>query len=235
MSDVANLSADLQNRYSDKTMNASGYADGIVIFPSNWLLANGGPLAQGSGNIQYKTNATNLIGIAFTAAAGTSDSIQLAWQLPSHWAEFDDRVGKRGKIMLRLKVRNVGSGGTANDDILLQTQVYIHNSSFSTAKPPVESAGDTSLTSGSAVVTALVPARAADSAEESFRVLEFDLTSKLTAAQCEALKPGSTFQINVSVDQTVSANNEVHICGAELCYMRHPTIANQYRRSQMLG
>ena len=139
---------------SDKTMNASGYADGIVIFPSYWLLASG-PLPPGlpQHSVQDERDQPHRHRLSLRGG-GTSDSIQLRLAAPSHWAGLT--IGRQsGQDHAGGSACGTSAAAApANDDILLHG-VYIHNSSFSTASPG-RVRYDTSLTSGSAVVTALV-------------------------------------------------------------------------------
>ncbi len=229
-----NVSAFLRELFEGDGPNKGGAPKCRPIAPTEWLL-NGAPLASGSGAIQIGACATSLYGVVWQATATTTDILTAPLHLPFDFADCADSPSALNRLLFRAKMRVVGTGGTANDDIKVQAQATAHSLKYSDERLWTETDGEAALATLSTPPTVSIGARVVDASEDKFRWLEWDLSAAMTKAQRVALRGGSCFQIGLSADQLVAANNTIQMVAAELWYPAHLTIPNRFARSRMFG
>lgn len=190
-----------------------GYVEDDAVGLGEWRLGAGTTIpAIGAGALGVAVAATSLNCIAWAAAGTTTDTIRLDWTIPGQFKSAQVGQGETPvlKLLLKVRTRDTTGSATANTDLALTAQIFMHN------------AAETSLqTLGTAVSNIVGALDYAAAEEEGFAWYTFDLYGAMSAAQKLLALPLGTLQIIVAPDQVVGTALQIELIGSVIRYRRH--------------
>ena len=200
---------------------------------------------------QLTTVADTKVGLAYAAsnllclqwddnAAATQKAI-VDIAVPYDFRQDTGVTGERSALLLAARIRKLDGTGAAVENATLKLNVSAswHNPSITDAG--VESDGDTSINTLSAAVpftdlaaSTVLPTKAVAASEEKFRTFIADISSGMTTAQLQALRPGAAMTISLAPSGAPGTDLYIEVCGITLLYSRHLVPTASHLRARAL-
>jgi hypothetical protein len=208
----------------EQVANMAESTDGVLtmepVHLGSMFLPGGLPFPPGvPGNIELAEVMTGLYGPRFDAAADSNDRLLISWPTPDNFREVSAAYKWPELSLWVCALKHDTTGAAAdNADLKLTANLVTHFSQRGTAQSG--DPGSTAPVTLSTAATALLGDPSANTAEEHFTWYELDLSARLEA-ESKSVKPGSAFQIALSVNEAVGADLAVLISGIRIEYRRH--------------